>query len=120
MGQPDTSSDDTVGSDHRIAAKDRSSRINDHMIAYVGMALPPLDRMAGLVQFKTFGSQGNSLIEFNMTPDMAGLADHDTAAVINEEISADDGPRVNIDGRLLMGVFRHHAGDLPDRRRKQP
>ena len=60
---------------------------------------------------KLQGAQRHALVELDVLADVAGLADDDAGAVVDEEAGADAGAGVDVDAGLGVGVLGHHARD---------
>ena len=56
-------------------------------------------------------AKGDALVELHVVADHRGFPDDDAGAVIDEEGVSDGGARVDVDARLAVHVFAHHAGD---------
>ncbi len=54
-----------------------------------------------------------------MLADDGRLSDHDAGSVIHEEIFADRRAGMNIDSRMAVRIFRHHAGNQRNAQEKQ-
>jgi hypothetical protein len=49
------------------------------------------------------------VIKLHVVADVARFADHHAGAVVDEEMRADAGPRMDINARAAMRPFGHHA-----------
>ena len=56
-------------------------------------------------------SDSHSLIYLDIVTDNSGLTDHDACSVINKEILADSGTRMDINTGLAVCVLCHHTRD---------
>src|SRR4029077_17668393 len=54
-------------------------------------------------------AQGDALVDQHVVADLAGLADDDSGAVIDEETMTDAGARVDLDAREEAAHLRDHA-----------
>lgn len=109
MGQPEVAPDYGMMPD-RHTAEDRRIRINRDMVLH--------DRMTGLVDrtpLKIVGevlcTEGHSLVECDMVSDDAGLADHNSCTVVDCEILAYAGSRMDVDTGSGMRQLGHDAGN---------
>jgi hypothetical protein len=55
-------------------------------------------------------AERDPLVQLDVPPDPAGLADDDACAVVDAEAVSDLGPRVDVDPRPGVGPFREHPG----------
>ena len=56
-------------------------------------------------------TERNPLVELHVAADFARLADHDAGAVVDEEVVADRGARMDVDAGARVGPLGHHARD---------
>jgi len=56
-------------------------------------------------------AERHAVVELDPVAEAAGFPDHDAGTVIDEEVIADLGSRVNVDPGLAVGVPRHDARD---------
>jgi hypothetical protein len=63
--------------------------------------------------------QTHTLVELHMVANLASLTHYHASPMVNEEVSANDCPRVDVDARAPMRPLRHHAGDERHVRRVQ-
>src|SRR5260370_36152177 len=75
------------------------------------MAFLAADDVAGGVAREGQGAERYALIELDVSADVAGLADDDAGAVVDEEARADAGAGVNVNAGLGVGALGHHARD---------
>ena len=75
------------------------------------MAGDALDGVAVLVQREALGAEGDALVELDVAPDDAGLADDHARAVVDGEMAAYLRAGVYVDARLAMGHFGDDAGN---------
>ena len=73
------------------------------------MPLPAFFYSATFVFLKTSRPQSDAVLQLHMVTDSSCLADNYTGAVVDKEITADLGARVNIDPGPAMSPFRHHS-----------
>ena len=109
LHQPNVGADDRVGADGRVAAENRRVRVNRHVVANVGVAFHALDGIALGIGLKRFRAEGDALIEFHVRTDGGGFADDDTGGVIDEEVVAEPGARVDVAAGAFMSVFGEEA-----------
>src|SRR5262245_27695045 len=79
------------------APQDRGTRITHPVILHDRMARLPLDQDAVLAFCEPLGAKSHRLIETDTLSNDAGFTDDDTGPVIDKEVTADVGSRVNID-----------------------
>ena len=91
--------------------------VDDHMVAYLRVAVDALDGVARLVEREAFRAERNALVQFHVVADDRRLADDHPRAVVDGEVVADGGTRVYVDARLRM---RHFGDDARDKRHLQP
>ncbi len=75
------------------------------------MSLLAADQIPLRVSGETECAERDTLIELHMLANVAGLTDHHTCPVVDEEVLADLGTGMNVDARFFMRPFGHHAGD---------
>lgn len=112
MGQPEVSSDYGMMPD-RHAAKDRRIRIYRDMILHDRMTRL-VDRTALEIVREVLCAEGHTLVECDMVSDDAGLADYDTCTVVDCEILANAGSRMDVDSGSGMRQLGHDAGNNRD------
>lgn len=107
FGQPDIATDHGVRTDDRVAAKNSGTSIDRDVIFQSGMTFALAVKVAGVIPLKRQGAQGDTLVDFYLVADMAGLADNYTGAMVNKKGVAYFRARMDIDTGHGVGVFRH-------------
>ena len=98
MGQPDVTTDGGMVADGDTTQDgsvgiDGDVVLNHWVTGYV-------EDVAVFVVLKALGTEGDSLIEGDVVPDDAGLADDDACTVVDGEIFANLGTRMDVDAGL--------------------
>src|SRR5262249_54307120 len=83
--QPNVGADHRVMADHGVAAQDGGVGVNHHFIFQGGMAFHAADDVAGSITREAQSAQSDALIQLHVLADVAGLANDDAGAVIDEE-----------------------------------
>lgn len=73
------------------------------------MAFPALFDFSLIVLLEAAGAQRDTMIQFYMGTDTAGLADHHASPMIDKKVAADGGAGMNVDPRSAMGPFGHDS-----------
>ena len=107
MRQPDIAADHTVVPDKGLPAENRRTGINDHALSDIRMALDALDGIAVFIGIKAFGAKRYALIQLDMAADYRGFPDDNARAVVDEKVGTDFCPRMNINRRCTVRIFRH-------------
>src|SRR4051812_39517475 len=92
-----------------FSAKDRGIGVYDDAIFQRGMTLGAADKLTFTVGLEAERTQCHTLIQLDMFADFGCLADYHTRAVVDEEMLANRGARVDIDARASVGPLGHHA-----------
>ncbi len=82
-------------------AKDLGACTDQHVVAQSGVALAGV--LAG-------AAQSDTVVDGAVVPDLAGLAEHDAHAVINEQASADGGTGVDLDAGAAAAMLADPPG----------
>ena len=99
LGNPD------VGSHHASLSDGDASEnggvgIDDDIVFEDRVARNALDRVAVLVEWEALGTEGDTLVELHVVADDAGGSDDHTRAMVDGEVFADGGLRVDVDTGL--------------------
>ena len=78
------------------------------MILDIGVTFNAFDRVALVVEFERLGPEGHVLIDLHMVSDTGGFADDDSRAMIDEEVCADLGTRMDVRSGAFVGILGHH------------
>ena len=105
MHEEDVGSDCAVLSDDGLSAEDGGIGVDGHVVLHVGMALVFLDHLAAFVLGKTARTKSNAMIQLHIISDHKRFSDHDSGAVIDEEVGADAGSRMGIDSSAGVCPF---------------
>ena len=109
MCKPDITSDDTVVTDLCIAAEDCCARINNNIVADVGMTLDTFYEGSVGINRKTLRTERNALIKFNTLADCGGLTDNNTGTVVDEKVRSDFSAGMHVDACRSVSVLGHHS-----------
>src|SRR5688500_5623226 len=101
-GHPDARTDDAVVADDGAAAKDRGVGVNDDAVFDRRVPLSAADELAVGVGGERQRPERDALVDLDPLTDFAGLADHHAGAVVDEEVSTDGGPGMDVDTGLLV------------------
>lgn len=101
--------DDRIVADFGLSAQHGGIGIHDDSVSDRWMSLHAANEFAVAVGVETERTERYALIQLDVFTDFARLANHDTRAVIDEEMVPDRGARVNVDPRFLMSPLGHHA-----------
>ena len=109
VGNPDVASDDRVVADGDTAEDggigiDRDVILDDGVTRHV-------ENITVLIIFETLSTEGNALIEGDVIANDTRLANDDASAVVDGEIFANLGTRMDVDTRFGMGLLSDDAGD---------
>ena len=98
--------DDDVFADDGIAAENRRSRIDRHVVMNGRVAF-----FAAQVLTAAGGERAerHALIDLDVVADHGRFTDNDARAVVNEEVLTDRRARVDVDTGQAVGVLRHDA-----------
>src|SRR5664279_1848292 len=96
LHDPDTRANDGMGANACVAAEDRSVGVDGDMVLDVGMAFDAFDRIARGIDLERFRSEGDALVDLDVSPDPRGFADDDAGAVVDEEVRPDLRARMNV------------------------
>ena len=91
---------DGLAAEDRCTGVDRNIILDRWMSAHIAQLLTTLGRER---------TERHALIQLDMFPDDRCLTDYDTGSVINKEIFADRGTRMDIDTGLRVCLLRHHT-----------
>ena len=94
LRQPHVPADDRPFS-NRNAAQDRGPRVDHDVVFHDWMAGVAFDQSIFIFR-EALGAEGDGLIQPNTLADDRGLADDDSGAVIDEEVSPDVRGRMNV------------------------
>ena len=108
MGDEHVAADDGIVADHGVPAQYGRAGIDGHVVLDGGVAALAVQLLAAPGGQR---AQGDALVELHIVADDGGLADDDAGAVVDEEVSADLRPGVDVDAGAAVGVFRHDPGD---------
>ncbi len=112
MSEPDVASYRGMVADGN-ATENRGVGIDSDRVFDDGVARH-IKHVALLVVFEILRSEGDTLIESDMVANDTGLADDDTSAMVNGEIFADGGSRMDVDAGLGVSQLGDDAGDDRD------
>ena len=104
LREPYVTADHRVVSDGGVAPEDGASGVDDDVVLDLRVAAHPFQLLVHVG-----GAERHSLVDLHVVADNAGLPDHDARTVVDVEPFADRGPRVDVDSRLAVGPFGHHA-----------
>jgi hypothetical protein len=82
----DIGADGGVFADGGGAAEDGGIGINRDVIADIGVSFDTFDDVTFVVLGEAFGSEGDSVIEFDVASDDAGFTYDDSCAVVDKEV----------------------------------
>ena len=108
MGNKGIGANNTVVSDHRIAAQHRSTCVDRNIILNGGMAALASQALPATGRERT---QSHTLIDLHVVTDHRGLTHDDTGTVVNEEKLTHSGAGMDIDAGNAMGVLCHNSGN---------
>ena len=108
LGKPYVTSDNRIVADG-YAAKNRCVGVDDHVVLNDRMARYVYG-IAVLVKLETLGAKRNSLIELYMVAYDCSLADNYAGAVVDAEILADTGTRMDVDTGKRVSKFSDYTG----------
>src|SRR5208282_2987621 len=100
---PDARTDYGVMPHDRLAAQHGGVCVDDDMIFDRGMTLGAAHEVAVGIRGKAQGTERHALVELDPLADLGRLPDDHARAVIDEEVLADRGPRMDVDARAAMG-----------------
>ena len=86
--QPYVTAYNAVVANYSISAEYSRTGVDDHIVAYIGMALYALYRGAVRVGGEALCTKGNALIQLHMVAYCGGLAYYHACAVVYEEVPA--------------------------------
>ena len=115
-GDEGVTADDNTFFNYRIAAKNRSAGVYGYIILNGWMALLVAEILSAS---RGECSKCNTLIQLYVFTDFRGLSHYDTGSMIDKEVFADSGARMNIYSGQVMGILRHHAGNERHAKQKQ-
>ena len=78
------------------------------------MARDAFDWLSIRIQRETLGSQSDALIEFDVVSDDTRCADYHTCAVVDREVTANLGGRMNINTCFAVRHFRNDTRNQGD------
>ena len=99
LGYPYVSSHYAAFSDGD-ATEDCSIGIDDNIVFQDWVTRDSLDRVAVLIEWKTLGSEGYTLLEFHVVADDAGGSDYHTRSMVDGEVVTDGSLWIDIDTGL--------------------
>ena len=85
-----------------------------HSIFNCRMPFDTSHQVARVVGVKTECSQRYALIQLHMFSNLTRFPNDNAGTVIDEKVTTDRGPRVNVDAGLLVCPFGHHSWDERD------
>lgn len=94
---------------HGDAPQHGGAGVDNDLVFQNRMARLALEGPAIGVHRKTFGAQGNGLVQAHARTDDGRLTDHDTGAVVYEKTRTNACAGVDVDAGFGMGQFGHNA-----------
>ena len=107
MCEPNVTTDGRVVANGN-ASQHRGIRVYGHVVLD-DRVTGHVEHIALLIVLEALGTKGNTLIEGHVVADDTGLTNHHTRTVVNREIFADPGTRVDVDTRLRVGLFSENS-----------
>ena len=99
LGHPYVGTNDAAFADGD-SAQDGGVGIHDDIVFQDRVARDSLDRVAVLIEWKTLGSEGYTLLEFHVVADDAGGSDYHTRSMVDGEVVTDGSLWIDIDTSL--------------------
>ena len=97
--------------DDRVAAENRGVGVDDYLILEGRMTFHAANNVAGGVPREGESAKRDALVKLHVGANVAGLADDDAGAVVDEETATDASAGMNINACFRVGPLRHHARD---------
>lgn len=111
MHEEDIGTDGGVFADESFAAEDGRIWVNSDAAANIGVTFSAFNDFPRIVALEAAGTEGDAVVEFDMVANAAGFADDDAGAVVDEEVGAETGSRMNINAGAAVGPFGHDTGE---------
>ena len=110
-GYPGVSAYDDVVAYDSIGAQQSSSGVNDDIVSDSWVAFPSFDYVTFLVSWEAQCAQGDTLVDFDVVAYLRGFSYDNARSMVNEEVLADSGSRVDVYARLRVHMFAHNSWD---------
>src|SRR5690606_35083435 len=91
------------------APKNGGTSVNNHFVFDNRVTGQTLGERAIRIRWKALGAKCHLLIDAHMVADNGGFANDHPSSVVDEEMFADGGTRVNVDAGFRMSDFTAHA-----------
>ena len=110
MGKPDVAADGRAAT-NGDAAQDGGARVNDDIIFNNRMPRIAFDKHPVIIFLEPFGTQSDSLVHADMSPDNGGFADNHAGAMVDKKTLADLRAGMNVNSRSGVRNLGNNTGN---------